>query len=208
MLLVRPGEGAPDGIEMAAEKVADGEVVAIPTDTVYGLACDALNEAAVRRIYEMKGREEDKPLVLFIGDVEQARQFAEIPEIAVGLMKRFWPGPVTFVCRARESVPAWIAPVGTVALRIPRHPVPLDLLKRTGIPLATTSANLSGQPPALTAAEVVAAFAEAIPLVVDGGPPALRKPSTVLDVTAPSPRILRRGAEEEQVRRAITDRSR
>lgn len=205
MLIVKPGEGDPDGVQVAAKKITEGEVVAIPTDTVYGLACDASNEAAVRRIYQIKGRSEEKPLVLFVSHLEQARQYAEIRERVEELMKRFWPGPVTFVCRARQSVPACIASGGTVALRIPSHPVPLDLVRRTASALATTSANLSGQPPALTAAEVSAALSRKISLVIDAGPAALGEPSTVLDVTGARPRMLREGAGAKQIQQAITE---
>jgi len=192
-------------VNAAFASIAAGQVVSVPTDTVYGLACDAFCREAVERIYEIKGRSRQKPLVLFVGRVEQALEYGEAPEAVHRLMQRLWPGPVTFVCLAGDSAPPWTAFGGTVGLRIPNHPVPLELANRLGTALATTSANLSGRPPALTAAEVAAMLSEEVALIVDGGAAALGRASTVLDVTGARPRILREGAGAREVLRAIED---
>jgi len=193
------------GLQLAARRITEGEIVALPTDTVYGLACDGFNQNAVARIYQIKRRSEKKPLVLFVSDVSQARLFAEVSDLAQKLMRQFWPGPLTLVCRASDTVPPWLRSGETVALRIPDHPIPLELVKTTKTPLATTSANLSGQPPATSAPQVVAALSDEIALVIDAGPSPLAHPSTILDATGPYPRILRQGALAKEIQEAIAD---
>jgi L-threonylcarbamoyladenylate synthase len=205
LLIVQAGEGSPGGLDLAAKKIAEGEVIAIPTDTVYGLACDAFRREAVRRIYQIKGRSEEKPLVLFIGDVEQAKELAQVSEAIERLMRRLWPGPVTFVCQAGDTVPPWISLDGTVGLRIPKHQVAIDLVKRAGTALATTSANISGQPPSTTANEVSTALRGQIALAIDAGPAAGGSPSAIIDVTVAPPRILREGPRMQEIKRAILE---
>src|SRR5579859_390303 len=137
--------GTPEGIRRAAELLRGGEVVGIPTDTVYGLAALASRPEAIERVYEIKGRPADRPLVLFVADLAAAEAWVEVDARARACMERWWPGAVTLVLPTRPGA----GPRPTMALRIPDHALVGALLAEVGEALATTSANLSGQPPAL-----------------------------------------------------------
>ncbi|HSH59331.1 MAG TPA: L-threonylcarbamoyladenylate synthase [Acidimicrobiales bacterium] len=182
------------GIEAAARALASGLVVAIPTDTVYGLAVDPLRPAAAERLFALKQRPREIRLPVLVSDEEQVLQVAaRVPDVARRLMARFWPGALTVVLPRR---PGSSADVGvdeaTVGVRRPAHPVPLALCAMTG-PLATTSANLHGQEPLTTADAVRAAFGEGVAVVLDGGTCA-GLASTVVDCTGPAaPELLRQG---------------
>ncbi|MDQ1438478.1 MAG: L-threonylcarbamoyladenylate synthase [Acidimicrobiaceae bacterium] len=169
----------------AAAALRDGSVVALPTDTVYGLAADAAQPDAVERLFELKERPHDVQVPVLVADVPQARGLAVIASSAVeGLLERFWPGPLTVVLHRLDGS-------GTIGLRCPEHAVVRDLCRRVG-PLATTSANRHGEPPVTTAAGVLDLFEGAV-AVVDGGTCA-GTPSTVVDCTGPEPLLLRDGA--------------
>ena len=163
----------------AAAALAEGGVVAFPTDTVYGLGVAPGGEA---RIYEIKGRPAELPLILMVIDAEQARGIVEIDDRAWGFVERWWPGPLTLVLPAGD---------GTLGVRVPDHPLALELLRAAG-PLLTSSANRHGEPAALTAEE--AARLPGLAGVVDGGRAPGGVPSTVLDLTGPRPRVVREGA--------------
>lgn len=181
-------------IREAAGALRDGGIAAFPTDTVYGLGCDAGNLKAVQGIYAAKGREKDKPLVLFVAAVEEAFALACESEAARDLAKGFWPGPLTLVLKAKRGCPRpVVAQDGTVAIRMPNHKVPLALVKSFGKPLATTSANLSGEPEATEPATVMAQFFGEIDLLLDGGKLPRSLTSTVVAVGAEGVQILRRG---------------
>ncbi len=172
-----------------------GEVVAVPTDTVYGLVCDALNGEAARRIYEMKGREEGKPLLWFVSSVEQAREYAEIGGREEEFLHRVWPGAVTAVLKIKDQGSRINGQDETIGMRIPKDDFLIEVLRETGGPLAQTSANISGQPPARSAEEVCAYFSKikyAPALVVDGGERG-GEASTLVDLSVFPPRILRSG---------------
>ncbi|MBW3622738.1 MAG: threonylcarbamoyl-AMP synthase [Armatimonadetes bacterium] len=184
-----------DAISHAVELLRAGERVAFPTDTVYGLGADPFNESALAGLFTAKGRPEDKPIALLVGQPEDARPAcAGIPPEAVRLMERFWPGPLTLVLPAAPHLPGTLlGGKTTVGVRMPDHPLALALLRAFGAPLAVTSANRSGQPDLCTGEEVEAALGGRIPLLLDGGRTPGGSPSTVVDVTASPPRILREG---------------
>jgi len=189
-----PAMLAAGAIEEAARALQAGDIVGIPTDTVYGLAADPFRTGAADRLFVVKRRSRDVDLPVLVADVGQALSLATaVPAIARELMDRLWPGALTIVVPRRPDLEADLgSDEATVGLRCPDHPVPLALCRAVG-PLATTSANRHGEPPLTTAAEVVAAFGEAVPLVLDGGTCA-GQPSTVVDCTGAEPRLLRAGS--------------
>ena len=177
----------------AVEVVRSGGVAVIPTDTVYGLACLPELQDAVHRIFELKGRPEDKPLPVLADGFEALSAVAIFDERAAELARRFWPGPLTLILPRAADFTHDLGgdDATTVAVRVPQNEVALALLSETG-PLATTSANRSGEPPAGNVAEARAIFGEQVAAFVDGGP-CLGLPSTVLSLVGP-PRVLREGA--------------
>lgn len=177
----------------AVEALRAGRPVVYPTDTVYGLGCDATDPGAVRRVFEIKGRPPDQPVPVLLADPQQAAELAELPEGARRLMRRFWPGPLTLVVRSRGVVAELVtAGTGTVGLRVPDHPVPRALVRACGFPLVGTSANSTGKPAPVTVAQVLSDLDGRVDLVLDGGRLAGR-PSTVVDCTGDRPRVLRPG---------------
>jgi L-threonylcarbamoyladenylate synthase len=182
-------------IREAASLIRSGQLVAFPTETVYGLGGDGLNPAALGRIYAVKGRPPDNPLILHVASQEQLPSVAaEIPDIAYTLMRTFWPGPLTLVLPKTPQVPD-LATGGlmTVAVRMPDHPVALALIQHAGTPLAAPSANRSGRPSPTAAQHVLDDLKGAIPLILDAGPTAIGIESTVLDTTCIPPVLLRPG---------------
>lgn len=182
------------GIARVVELLRAGEVIGFPTDTVYGLAALAAHERAVRRVFELKGRSLSRPLILMVADSDQLSGWAEVDQRARGYMRRWWPGPLTLVLPASEGVEPPLTSAGhprTIAARIPDHPVALALLRAVGEPLATTSANRSGEPPALMALET--AWVDGLAAVLDGGRAPGEVPSTLLDISGDEPRVLRCG---------------
>lgn len=197
-----------DDFTRAAELLRAGGLVAVPTETVYGLAANGLDADAVARVYAVKGRPADKPLSLLVPDAGAlARCCTEVPPAAETLARRFWPGPLTLVLPAREEIPAAVRANGaTVGLRCPDHGATLEILRRVGLPLAAPSANPSGAPSPKTAAEVLRYFDGAIDAVVDGGACGLGRESTVVDLAQTPYRVLRAGAlPEETLWRALEE---
>jgi len=181
-------------IEKGVKILQKGGVIAFPTDTVYGLGADAFNSTAVERIYEIKNRPKHRQLPLLIADVERLTILAEpIPAIAWFLARRFWPGGLTLVLSKTDSLPVYLASGRTMAVRVPNHPVCLALIQHLGNPIIGTSANISGQPTALTAEEVGQQLGGKIDLIINGGKCPGGKESTVVDVTHEAPVILRQG---------------
>jgi L-threonylcarbamoyladenylate synthase len=185
----------PNRVARAAALLRAGGLVAFPTETVYGLGALALNAAAVRRIFAAKGRPANNPIIVHIADAKDAVHAAACwPEAAARLAERFWPGPLTLVVPRGPAVPDVTTAGGpTVALRVPAHPVALALLRATGAPIAAPSANRSGELSPTRAEHVLRGLAERIDLVLDAGPTSGGVESTVLDVTASPPRLLRPG---------------
>ncbi|WP_432487580.1 L-threonylcarbamoyladenylate synthase [Kineococcus sp. SYSU DK018] len=193
------------GLAAAENAVKRGEVVVLPTDTVYGVGADAFSPAAVRKLLEAKGRGRDMPPPVLVPEVRTVDGLASAVPFAVReLMDAFWPGALTIVCRAQPSLTWDLGETrGTVALRMPLHPVALELLKRTG-PLAVSSANLSGRPAATTVQEAVDQLASSVRVYLDGGLSPKGAPSTIVDASDGALRILRVGAlSEEELRRAV-----
>jgi L-threonylcarbamoyladenylate synthase len=180
----------------AAAVLRSGGLVAFPTETFYGLAAAALQPAAVRRVFAVKGRPDDKPLLVLVDSLAMAESLAEeIPPPARTLMARHWPGALTLVLRARPHVPVEVtAGSGTVGIRFSAHPVARGLVRALGAPVTAPSANPSGLPPPTAAGAVLVHFRGRIDLVLDGGETAGGPPSTVLDATVDPPSVLRAGA--------------
>ncbi|HWH37256.1 MAG TPA: L-threonylcarbamoyladenylate synthase [Candidatus Limnocylindrales bacterium] len=197
---------APGAIERAAECLRGGGVISVPTETVYGVAV-LPNEAGVSRLIEAKRRSAEKGIQLLIDSLAQARAIAQLPPAAMALAERYWPGPLTLVLDRRPDVelPAELGGGRpTLGLRLPDHHVPRALARLLG-PIAASSANVSGQPDATTAQQVLASLGEAIELVIDDGPVRGGVPSTVVACLAGEPaRVLREGALSERDVRAAT----
>ena len=182
-------------IATAGKLLKDGELVAIPTETVYGLAADALNGEAVANIFKAKGRPMDNPLIVHIADLSQVDDLvAFVPPVLEDLAKAFWPGPLTVIMEKSDLIPDEVsAGLDTVAIRMPSHPVARAIIKAAGTPLAAPSANTSGMPSPTTAAHVLHDMDGKISAVVDGGPCEVGVESTVLTLCTRVPRILRPG---------------
>lgn len=197
--------GTPESLELALEVLSSGGLVAFPTDTVYGLAAPAFSAHGIERLFEAKGREAGKAIAILITGLDQAgRLTSELTPLARRLAGVFWPGALTLVVPRHPDLPQNISPSATIGIRMPDHPFTLALLKQSG-PLATTSANLSGGPNPLAAADVLAQLGGRIELILDGGRTPGSIPSTVVDCTQPDPIILRAGAiSEERLKQALS----
>lgn len=182
-------------IQAAAEIIRGGGLLGIPTETVYGLAANALDPEAVKKIFLAKGRPQDNPLILTIpGPQWLTRYCVEVPPIAYELARRFWPGPLTMILKRNPVVPdVTTAGLDTVAVRCPAHAVTLSIIREAGVPVAAPSANTSGRPSCTTAADVMEDLNGKIDGVVDGGPCSVGVESTILDMTVTPPRLLRPG---------------
>ena len=191
--------------QAAAELLRAGELVALPTETVYGLGADGLNPQAVAKIFQAKGRPQDNPLILHIADPDRLTQVCrDIPDSAWRLAEAFWPGPLTMVLPARDIVPkCTTAGLPTVAVRCPDCEITRRIIRLAGVPVAAPSANLSGKPSTTTAGHVLDDHAGRIPMVVDGGPCAVGVESTIVDLTETPPRLLRPGGITPEQLRAV-----
>ena len=179
----------------AAIYLTAGELVALPTETVYGLGANGLNPEAVAKIFQVKGRPQDNPLILHIADPEQMNLVCrDIPESAYRLAEAFWPGPLTMVLPAKEIVPkCTTAGLPTVAVRCPDCEITRQIIRHADIPVAAPSANISGKPSTTTAQHVYDDHAGKIPLIIDGGACRVGVESTIVDLTEERPRLLRPG---------------
>ncbi len=182
-------------LQQASALLRRGQVVAFPTETVYGLGANALDENAVRAIFAAKERPADNPLIVHVADRSQLEGLCEVTETAEKLMNAFWPGPLTMLLKKTDRIPAvTTAGLPSVAVRCPRHPVALALLRTCGLPIAAPSANRSGRPSPTTAQHVYEDMTGRIPLILDGGPWQVGVESTVADLTGEVPCVLRPGA--------------
>ncbi len=186
---------APGTAQTAANIIKSGGLVAIPTETVYGLGANGLDPDAVSKIFQAKGRPQDNPLILHVADSEQIELFCrDIPPAAYALAEAFWPGPLTMVLPARPVVPkCTTAGLPTVAVRCPDSQITRQIIRLAGCPVAAPSANLSGKPSTTTAAHVLHDHDGKIGLIVDGGPCRVGLESTIVDLTEDRPRLLRPG---------------
>ncbi|MEI3347821.1 MAG: L-threonylcarbamoyladenylate synthase [Dysosmobacter sp.] len=184
-----------DKISAAAKILREGGLVAIPTETVYGLGANGLDAQAVKRIFEAKGRPQDNPLILHVtGPQWLPRYCRNIPPMAYVLARKFWPGPLTMILQRQSIVPdETTAGLDTVAVRCPNHPVTLAIIREAGVPIAAPSANTSGRPSCTSAQDVLEDMDGKIEGVVDGGPCSVGVESTILDLTCQPPRLLRPG---------------
>jgi L-threonylcarbamoyladenylate synthase len=181
-------------IKEAAERIRAGEVVALPTETVYGLGANALEAAAVAKIYELKGRPASSPLIVHVASIEMARSLvSEWPPEAEELARRYWPGPLTLILAKAPAIPGIVtAGLSTVGVRVPNHPLALALIREAGVPIAAPSANRFMGLSATTAEHVLGAFGDAVP-VLDGGPCQVGIESTVVSINAGKITLLRPG---------------
>ena len=186
---------APDTPEIAAKIIQKGGLVAIPTETVYGLGANGLDENAVLKIFEAKGRPQDNPLIVHVAEPKEMERFChDIPKAAYLLAEKFWPGPLTMVLPARDTVPKrTTAGLSTVAVRCPDSPVTRKIIALAGVPIAAPSANISGKPSTTTAQHVRHDHDGKIDAIVDGGPCRVGVESTIVDLTEDRPRLLRPG---------------
>jgi len=198
ILRVHPDEPQPDRIDYIVSCLRKGDVVAMPTDTFYGLAVDPVNLHAVESIYRLKGRQKQKPLSLLISSLAQAYELARDSDPMLDkLADRFWPGPLTIIVRAGTRLPLRsTANTGNVALRIPDAAIPRAVVQHFGLPITATAANLQGASECTHAACVRDQIGDRIPLIVDGGPTGRSLPTTIVDLSLGDGRweILREGA--------------
>ena len=185
-------------ISYAADRIRQGQVLGMPTDTFYGLAADPVNLRAVERIYEIKSRSRHKPLSLLVESVDQAANLSpDVPQVFHELAEKYWPGPLTIIVKAASRLPLKVtANTGNVALRIPSAKIPLAVVQAAGIPITATSANLSGEAECTTAEAVRDQLQERISIIVDGGVSPRETASTIVDLTDEEARwrIMREGA--------------
>ena len=198
--------GRAEGVAKAVEAVRGGEVVVIPTDTVYGIGADAFSEDAVAAVLAAKGRGRDMPPPVLVPNIRTVDGLAtDVPPWARDLIKAFWPGPLTLVFKAQSSLMWDLGETnGTVALRMPHDEIALELLSEVG-PMAVTSANQSGQPPATTITDAAAQLGATVAVYLDGGPRTENTPSTIVDCTGDRPEVLRVGALSEEQLAEVLD---
>ena len=193
-------------LDTAADILRRGGLLGIPTETVYGLGANGLDPVAVEHIFEAKGRPQDNPLILHIPSAQWLPRYCEdIPSAAYLLAEQFWPGPLTMILRRRDLVPDVVtAGLDTVGMRCPAHPLCREIIHRAGVPVAAPSGNTSGRPSPTTAAAMLEDMDGKIDGIVDGGPCAVGVESTIVDLTAVPPRLLRPGGVTlEQLRAAL-----
>jgi L-threonylcarbamoyladenylate synthase len=196
VLKVDPRHPDPEIIREAAVLLRRGGLVAFPTETVYGLGANLQDPQAVQELYQVKQRPFEKQATLHITDFSQVEQErVNVTPLAWELMRRFWPGPMTLVLARTDG--------STIGFRMPGHPVALALLKEAAVPVVAPSANLTGQPPAVTADEVLKVFSDQIDAVLDGGPAVSGISSTVVDLSSTPPRLLREGTLAGEIRKLL-----
>lgn len=190
-------DSSSENIKIAADIIKKGGIVGVPTETVYGLAADALNGAAVAKIFAAKGRPMDNPLIVHIADFDDIKKYnlvSEIPDTAKILADKFWPGPLTMIMKKSNAIPDEVsAGLDTVAIRFPKHPVAQQIIRESEAVLAAPSANLSGSPSPTTAMHVINDLNGKIDAVVDGGECEVGLESTVITLVTDVPRVLRPG---------------
>jgi L-threonylcarbamoyladenylate synthase len=193
-------------IAEAATAIRAGDLVIYPTETVYGLGADALSDKAIKKIFRLKGREAEKPIPIAVNSIDMARQVAELTPAAEVLFKKFLPGPLMIVARAKSNVSELItAGTGKVGIRVPDHPVALKLIDFVGGPITSTSANLSGKPAFLTVRDALEQLGGKVDVALDAGKCKLGVPSTIVDATARHLKILRKGLiSEKKIKKFLT----
>lgn len=187
-------DGGADGVAEAAALIRSGALVAFPTDTVYGVGADPFSPSAIARLYQAKNRDSDKGIPVLLADISYLYLVVdEVPQAARALMAAFWPGPLTLILPKKAGLPENLSREDTIAVRIPDNPIARRFIDKAGGAIAATSANRSGDTPACTAREALAALGEYIAAVLDGGPVEYSQASTILDCTIMPPKIIRPG---------------
>jgi len=183
-------------IEKVAEVLNAGGIIGYPTETIYGIGCSAFDAKAVERIYQLKGRDRQKAMILVAGDIVQVSELVKsIPSSAEKLIENFWPGPLTIIFETSSRLNEFaFGKSKTVAVRIPACTICLELIRETGFPLVSTSANISGREAGTTAEQVAEAFGDQLDIIIDGGATPESVPSTLVDITRTPARIVRKGA--------------
>jgi len=206
ILEVKPNAPMADVITEAASAIRAGGLIIYPTETVYGLGADACSSKAVDKIFKLKGREAKKPTPIAVNSIEMAREIAELTPAAEALFKKFLPGPLMIVARAKPNVSKLItAGTGNVGIRVPDHPVALKLIDFVGGPITSTSANLSGKPAPRTIREALEQLGGKVDVALDAGKCKLGVPSTIVDATARHLKILRKGPiSEKKIKKLLT----
>ena len=190
--ILKPTE---ENLILAAEMIRTGELVAFPTETVYGLGADGLNKSAREKIYNAKGRPSEKPLTLHVSDLEQVERVAKISPTAEKLFKKFCPGPLTIILPKNKNLPDFVTNgLESIGIRFPANETALKLIKLSGCPIAAPSANISGENPPKTAQDVLKDLNGRIKIILDGGECKFGVSSTIIDLTFDEPKILRVGA--------------
>lgn len=204
---IDPDDPNPSVLSDAATLIRKGGVVAIPTDTFYGLAADPFDPKVVSRLFEIKGRESSKPILLLISRPQMLPSLVEgISPLAEKVMARFWPGPLTLVFKAAKHLPDLLtAGTGTIGIRFPSAVLPIRLIDQVGFPITATSANRSGEPSPASAQEVARALGHSIECILDGGA-CSTLPSTVLDLTTSKPNLLREGRVSKEALAAAMEK--
>ncbi len=192
------------GIEQAAQAARRGQLVVLPTDTVYGLGCDAFSAPGVRALLSAKGRGRDMPVPVLVGSPRTLDGLAAtLTQQVRDLVEAFWPGPLTVICREAPSLVWDLGDTGgTVAVRMPLHPVAIELLRAVG-PMAVSSANISGHPPAMSLDAAVDQLGDGVDVYLDGGPSSSSLPSTIVDVSGPVPTLVRAGVLDVETIRSV-----
>jgi len=213
ILTINPEHPAPDLLNRAAEVILQGGVIGYPTETVYGLGANAYDAKAISKVFELKVRETTKPILVIAGNMEMVKKLVtSFPELAARLAGVFWPGPLTMVLEASDHLSESLLGGGNrIGIRIPGSQICLELLKRCGVPITSTSANLAGQKNPISATEVVENFGGKLDLIIDGGRAASRIPSTVIGFDDDQVTLIREGAIsritiEQEIGRTIDER--
>ncbi|MDZ7342766.1 MAG: L-threonylcarbamoyladenylate synthase [candidate division KSB1 bacterium] len=213
LIRINPDHPEAELVDQAAQAILAGQVIAYPTETVYGLGANALNAASVQRVFELKDRDRSRPILVIAGNMEQVRQLVVLSELAERLARLFWPGPLTLVLPARLGVPCHLLSAdGYLGVRVPGHKFCLELLNRCGVPITSSSANLSGQPNPVSVEDVVANFDDRLELIIDGGYARSKAASTVVQIRDNEIVLLRAGVISElelerQIGKQIHERS-
>ena len=196
ILKINPECPEPDLVNKAVEVILKGGVIGYPTETVYGLGVNALSDTAVEKIFELKGREKNKPILIIAAELDQVKKLvASFPHQAEILAKSFWPGPLTMVLEASDHLSESLLGGGNwIGVRIPDNQICLELLKQCGVPITSTSANISGQKNPISAAEVCENFGDKLDLIIDGGDSTSPLPSTVIGFEDDQVTLFREGA--------------
>lgn len=196
VLLINPVHPEPDLLTKAADVILQGGVIGYPTETVYGLGANALSDAVVEKIFELKGREKNKPILIIASELDEVKKLAaSFPAQAEILANAFWPGALTMIFEAAPQLsPLLLGGGNQIGIRIPGNQICLELLKLCGVPITSTSANLSGKANPISAREVFENFGDKLDLIIDGGPSQSRTPSTVLQIDTDRLTLIREGA--------------